>query len=161
MMSFLTYYWIFYELWTFVDFDQLCKLEKRGDEIKKKSSLKLLCQSQSNFAEMNLGWSPFKIVFFLLSNWKLNTPLTSVIMNPNFKNDNDHIIVKYWLYSPQVLGDRIPPFFVKKNFPVFFLNNCIRSIVVWLYHRYSGIGSSLFSWKKIPRFFLSFWYFCD
>ena len=24
---------IFYELWTFVDFDRLCKLEKRGDEI--------------------------------------------------------------------------------------------------------------------------------
>jgi hypothetical protein len=24
---------IFYELWTFVDFDQLYKLEKKGDEI--------------------------------------------------------------------------------------------------------------------------------
>ena len=57
------YYGIFYELWTFVYFDRLCKLEKRGDEIKKKSSpLKLLCQSQPNFAEMNLGWSPLKIV---------------------------------------------------------------------------------------------------
>ena len=44
-------------------FDRLCKLEKRGDEIKKKNSpLKLLCQSQPNFAEMNLGWSPLKIV---------------------------------------------------------------------------------------------------
>jgi hypothetical protein len=32
------YYGIFYELWTFVDFDRLCKLEKRGDEIKKKRS---------------------------------------------------------------------------------------------------------------------------
>ena len=48
---------IFYELWTFADFDRLCKLEKRGDEIKKKSSpLKLLSQSQPNFAEMILGW---------------------------------------------------------------------------------------------------------
>ena len=57
------YYGIFYELWTFADFDRLCKLEKRGDEIKKKSSpLKLLRQSQPNFAEMILGWSPFKIV---------------------------------------------------------------------------------------------------
>ena len=27
------YYSIFYELWTFADFDWLCKLEKRGDEI--------------------------------------------------------------------------------------------------------------------------------
>jgi hypothetical protein len=37
--------------------------EISGDEIKKNSSpLKLLCQSQPNFAEMNLEWSPFKIV---------------------------------------------------------------------------------------------------
>ena len=43
-------------------FDRLCKLEKRGDEIKKKSSpLKLQSQSQPNFAEMILGWSPFKL----------------------------------------------------------------------------------------------------
>ena len=57
------YYGIFYELWTFAYFDRLCKLEKRGDEIKKKSSpLKLLCQSQPNSAEMILWWSPFKIV---------------------------------------------------------------------------------------------------
>jgi hypothetical protein len=35
------------------------KIEKRGDEIWKKSSpLKLLSQSQPNFAEMILGWSP-------------------------------------------------------------------------------------------------------
>jgi hypothetical protein len=45
------------------DFDRLCKLEKRGDEIKKKSSpLKLLGQSQPNFAEMILGWPPSNIV---------------------------------------------------------------------------------------------------
>jgi hypothetical protein len=38
-------------------------VEKRGDEIKKNSSpLKLLSQSQPNFAELILGWSPFKIV---------------------------------------------------------------------------------------------------
>jgi hypothetical protein len=35
---------------------------KKGDEIKKKSSLKLQSQSQPNFAEMILGWSPSKIV---------------------------------------------------------------------------------------------------
>jgi hypothetical protein len=36
MMSFLTYITaFFYELWNFTDFDRLCKLEKRGDEIKK------------------------------------------------------------------------------------------------------------------------------
>jgi hypothetical protein len=39
------------------------RLEKRGDEIKKKSSpLKLLSQSQPNFAEMILGWSSSKFV---------------------------------------------------------------------------------------------------
>ena len=39
------------------------EIKKRGDEIKKKSSpLKLLSQSQPNFAEMNLRWSPFKFV---------------------------------------------------------------------------------------------------
>jgi hypothetical protein len=32
------YYRTFYELWTFAHFDRLCKLEKRGDEILKKSS---------------------------------------------------------------------------------------------------------------------------
>ena len=57
------YYGIFYELWTFADFDRLCILEKRGDEIKKKSSpLKLQTQSQPNFAERILGWSSSKIV---------------------------------------------------------------------------------------------------
>ena len=57
------YYEIFYELWTFTDFDRLWNLKKRGDEIKKKSSpLKLLSQFQPNFAEMILGWSPSKIV---------------------------------------------------------------------------------------------------
>jgi hypothetical protein len=57
------YYGIFYELWNFVDFDRLCKLEKKGDEIEKISSpLKLLSQSQPNVAEMIIRWSPFKIV---------------------------------------------------------------------------------------------------
>ena len=56
------YYGIFYELWTFTDFDRLCKLEKRGMKSKKSSPLKLLSQSQPNFAEMILRWSPFKIV---------------------------------------------------------------------------------------------------
>jgi hypothetical protein len=38
------------------------KNRKKGDEIFKKSSpLKLLSQSQPNFAEMILGWSPSKM----------------------------------------------------------------------------------------------------
>jgi hypothetical protein len=39
------------------------QIRKRGDEIKKKSSpVKLLSQSQPNFAEMILGWSSSKAV---------------------------------------------------------------------------------------------------
>jgi hypothetical protein len=38
------------------------KNRKKGDEIKKKSSLKLLSQSQSNFTEKILEWSPSKIM---------------------------------------------------------------------------------------------------
>ena len=56
------YYGIFYELWTFAYFDRLCKLEKGGWDLKKSSPLKLLSQSQPNFAEMILGWSSSKIV---------------------------------------------------------------------------------------------------
>ena len=63
MMSFLTYITGFFMNFELLPTDRLCKLEKRGDEIKKKSSpLKLLSQSQPNFAEMILRWSPFKIV---------------------------------------------------------------------------------------------------
>ena len=56
------YYGIFYELSNFVDFDRLCKLEKGGMKLKKSSSLKLLSQSEPNFAEMILRWSPFEFV---------------------------------------------------------------------------------------------------
>ena len=53
---FSIYYLIFYELWTFAYFDRLCKLEKREDEIKKKSSpLKLQSQSQPNLLKWFLG----------------------------------------------------------------------------------------------------------
>jgi hypothetical protein len=54
-------FWPFEEISIFsngTDFNRLCKLEKRGDGIKKKNSpLKLLSQSQPNFAEMILRWS--------------------------------------------------------------------------------------------------------
>jgi hypothetical protein len=42
--------------------DRQAKNRKKGDEIKKKSSLKLLSQSQPNFTEMILGWFPSKIM---------------------------------------------------------------------------------------------------
>jgi hypothetical protein len=37
------------------------KIEKGGMKLKKSSPLKLLSQSQPNFTEMILGWSPSKI----------------------------------------------------------------------------------------------------
>ena len=45
---------IFYELWTFTDFDRLCKLEKRGDEIKKNL---LLWNYWANLNQTLLKWS--------------------------------------------------------------------------------------------------------
>jgi hypothetical protein len=40
------------------------KNRKKGMKFEKKSSsLKLLSQSQPNFAEMILGWSPSKMIF--------------------------------------------------------------------------------------------------
>ena len=49
------YYGIFYELWTFAYFDRLCKLEKRGDEIKKKNLL--LWNYWANLNQTLLKWS--------------------------------------------------------------------------------------------------------
>ena len=88
MMSFLTYIMrFFYELWTFANFDRLCKLEKRGDGIKKKSSpLKLLSQSQPNFAEMILRWSPFKIVSVSTVLYPRWPPLLKIEISSNGQN---------------------------------------------------------------------------
>ena len=80
------YYGIFYELWTFIDFDRLCKLEKRRDEIKKKSSLKLLRQSQPNFAEMILRWSPFKILSVSAVLYPRWPPLLKIEISSNGQN---------------------------------------------------------------------------
>ena len=81
------YYGIFYELWTFAYFDRLCKLEKRGDEIKKKSSpLKLLSQFQPNFAEMILRWSPFKIVSVSAVLYPRWLPLLKIEISSNGQN---------------------------------------------------------------------------
>ena len=81
------YYGIFYELWTFADFDRLCKLEKRGMKFKKKSSpLKLLSQSQPNFAEMILRWPPFKIVSVNTVLYPRWPPLLEIEISSNGQN---------------------------------------------------------------------------
>ena len=95
MMSFLTYITGF--------FDQLWKLEKRGDEIKKKSSpLKLLSQSQPNFAEMILGWSPFKIVSVSAVLYPRWPPLLKIEISSNGQNCS-------------ILSQKVPKFEVYKH----------------------------------------------
>ena len=59
--QFNIYSGFFCEIFLSTDFYRLCKLEKRGDEIFKKSPpWKLLSQYQPNFAKMILGWPPSK-----------------------------------------------------------------------------------------------------
>ncbi len=99
------YYGIFYELWTFAYFDRLCKLEKRGDEIKKKSSpLKLLSQSQPNFAEMILRWSPFKIVSVSAVLYPRWPPLLKIEISSNGQNCSilSQKVPKFELYKHNV-----------------------------------------------------------
>ena len=96
-------YRIVYELWTFADFDWLCIFEKRGDEIKKKSSpLKLLSQSQPNFAEMIVGWSPFKIVSVSAVLYPRWPPLLKIEISSNGQNCS-------------ILSQKVPKFELYKN----------------------------------------------
>jgi hypothetical protein len=73
-------------------------IEKRGDEIKKNSSpLKLLSQSQPNFAEMIFGWSPSKIVSSisdLRPRWppQQNLILHKTLWDIPIKMSNDYFI---------------------------------------------------------------------
>ena len=79
------------------------KIEKRGDEIKKKSSpLKLLSQSQPNFAEMILGWSPFKIVSVSAVLYPRWPPLLKIEISSNCQN-----------YS--ILSQKVPKFELYKH----------------------------------------------
>jgi hypothetical protein len=116
------YYGIFYELWNSTDFDRLCKSEKRGDEIKKKSSpLKLLSQSQPNFAEMILWWSPFKIVSLsdvLYSKWP---PLLKIEISSNGQNCS-------------ILSQKMPKFELYKHNDELF--NIYYGIFLWTLNFY-------------------------
>jgi hypothetical protein len=63
------------------------KNRKKGDEIKKKSSpLKLLSQSQPNFAEMILVWSPFKIESISAVLYPIWPPLLKIEFFSNGQN---------------------------------------------------------------------------
>ena len=110
------YYGIFKELWTFTDFNRLCKLEKRGDEIKKKSSLKLLSQSQPNFAEMILRWSPFKIVSVSAVLYPRWPPLLKIEISSNGQNCS-------------ILSQKVPKFELYKHNDELF--NIYYEIFLW------------------------------
>jgi hypothetical protein len=61
--------------------------KKEGDEIKKKSSpLKLLSQSQPNFAEMILRWSPFKMMSVSAVLYPRWPPLLKIEISSNGQN---------------------------------------------------------------------------
>ena len=63
------------------------QIRKKGDEIKQKSSpLKLLSQSQPNFAEMILKWSPFKIVSVSAVLYPRWPPLLKIEISSNGQN---------------------------------------------------------------------------
>ena len=110
------YYGIFKELWTFTDFNRLCKLEKRGDESKKKSSLKLLSQSQPNFAEMILRWSPFKIVSVSAVLYPRWPPLLKIEISSNGQNCS-------------ILSQKVPKFELYKHNDELF--NIYYEIFLW------------------------------
>ena len=63
------------------------QIRKRGDEIKKISSpLKLLSQSQPNFAKMILEWSPFKVVSVSAVLYPRWPPLLKIKISSNGQN---------------------------------------------------------------------------
>ena len=91
--------------------------KKGGDEIKKKSSpLKLLSQSQINFAEMILRWSPFKIVSVsavLYTRWP---PLLKIEISSNGQNCS-------------ILSQKVPKFELYKHNDELF--NIYYRIFLW------------------------------
>jgi hypothetical protein len=79
------------------------QIRKKGDEIKKKSSpLKLLSQSQPNFAEMILGWSSSKIVSGISEHRPRWPPLLKIENSSNGQNCS-------------VLSQKVPTFELYKH----------------------------------------------
>ena len=139
-------------------FDRLCKLEKRGDEILKKSSpLKLLSQFQPNFAEMILRWSPFKNVSVSAVLYPRWPPLLKIEISSNGQNCS-------------ILSQKVPKFELYKQndelFNIYYriflwtLNFCIfwqimqiekkggmklkKNLLLWNY--WANINQTLLKW---------------
>jgi hypothetical protein len=82
------------------------EIEKREDEIKKKSSLKLLSQSQPNFAEMILGWSPFEFMSVSAVLYPRWPPLLNIEISSNGQNCS-------------ILSQKVPKFELYKHDELF------------------------------------------
>jgi hypothetical protein len=80
------YYRILYELWTFVDFDRLCKLGINKQKIILKSCQKPIGQFQPNFVWMILMWSPFKIVSVSAVLYPRWPPILKIEISSNGQN---------------------------------------------------------------------------
>ena len=98
------------------------KIEK-GDEIKKKSSpLKLLSQSQPNFAEMILGWSPFTIVSVSAVLYPRWSPLLKIEISSNGQNCSilSQKVPKFELYkhNDELLAYNTGFFYELCNLPI-------------------------------------------
>ncbi len=93
------------------------QIRKKGDEIIKKSSLKLRSQSQPNFAKIILGWSPFKIVSlnaFLYPRW---LPWLKIEISSNGQNCS-------------ILSQKMPKFELYKHNDELF--NIYYGIFLWI-----------------------------
>ena len=103
-MSFLTYITGFFWTLNFCRFWPIMQIkEKRVDEIKIKSSpLKLLSQSQPNFAEMILRLSPFKIVSVSTVLYPRWPPLLKIQISSNGQNCS-------------ILSQKVPKFELHKH----------------------------------------------
>ena len=75
------YYGIFYELWTFTYFDRLCKLEKRGDEIKKNL---LLWNYWANLNQTFLKWSVCGPLSNVVHQHRPVSKMAAITKNRNF-----------------------------------------------------------------------------
>ena len=89
--------------------------KKGGWNWKKSSPLKLLSQSQPNFAEMILRWSPFKIVFVSAVLYPRWPPLLKIEISWNGQNCS-------------ILSQKVPKFELYKH------NDELFSIYYWIFY---------------------------
>ena len=134
------------------------QIRKKGDEIKKKSSpLKLLSQSQPNFAEMILGWSPFKIVSVSTVLYPRWPPLLKIEISSNGQNCSilSQKVPKFELYKH---NDEL--FNIYYGFFLWTLNFCLfwpimqirkkgdeikKKILFWNY--WANLNQTLLKWS--------------